>query len=80
MAEEGLVFYPLLCPYSWRQARPACPVAVIFAGTQWEAVFFSNPSPPSLHLSTGVSWTDGITERLIMFVLTSVILIAYIVR
>lgn len=83
MAEEGLVFYPLLVPIFLAAGFDLLvPVAVIFAGTQMGTLSsFSNPfSTIIASNAAGVSWTDGITERLIMFVLTSVILIAYIVR
>ena len=83
MAEEGLVFYPLLVPIFIAAGYDLLvPVAVIFAGTQMGTLSsFSNPfSTIIASNAAGVSWTDGINERLIMFVLTSVILIWYIVR
>ena len=82
MAEEGLVFYPLLIPI-----LPAAgydllvPVAVIFAGTQMGSLSsFSNPFSTIIASSAaGVNWTDDLTVRIII-VLTSFILIWYIVR
>ncbi|HSN59745.1 MAG TPA: hypothetical protein VLR49_02335, partial [Ferruginibacter sp.] len=58
------------------------PVAVIFAGTQMGTLSsFSNPfSTIIASNAAGVNWADGLTERIIMFVLTSAILIWYIVR
>ncbi len=83
MAEEGLVFYPLLIPIFLAAGYDLLvPVAVIFAGTQMGTLSsFSNPFSTIIASSTaGVNWTDGLTERIIMFVLTSAILIWYIVR
>ena len=83
MAEEGLVFYPLLIPVFLAAGYDLLvPVAVIFAGTQMGTLSsFSNPFSTIIASSAaGVSWTDGLTERIVMFVLTSAILIWYIVR
>ncbi len=82
MAEEGLVFYPLLIPIFLGAGYDLLvPVAVIFAGTQMGTLSsFSNPFSTIIASSAaGVNWTDGLTERIIMFVLTSAILIWYIV-
>jgi len=83
MAEEGLVFYPLLIPIFLAAGFDLLvPVAVIFAGTQMGTLSsFSNPfSTIIASNAAGVNWTDGLTERIILFVLTSSILIWYIVR
>lgn len=83
MAEEGLVFYPLLIPIFLAAGYDLLvPVAVIFAGTQMGSLSsFSNPFSTIIASSAaGVNWTDGLTVRIIMFVLTSFILIWYIVR
>ncbi len=83
MAEEGLVFYPLLVPIFLAAGFDLLvPVAVIFAGTQMGTLSsFSNPfSTIIASNAAGVNWSDGITERLVMFVITSAILIWYIVR
>ena len=83
MAEEGLVFYPILIPIFLAAGYDLLvPVAVIFAGTQMGTLSsFSNPfSTIIASNAAGVNWSDGIVERMIMFGLTSAILIWYIVR
>ena len=82
MAEEGLVFYPLLIPIFLAAGYDLLvPVTVIFAGTQMGSLSsFSNPFSTIIASSAaGVNWTDGLTVRIII-VLTSFILIWYIVR
>ncbi|RYF88405.1 MAG: YfcC family protein [Chitinophagaceae bacterium] len=83
MAEEGLVFYPLLVPIFLAAGFDLLvPVAVIFAGTQMGTLSsFSNPfSTIIASNAAGVSWTDGLTGRIAMFIISSCILITYIVR
>ncbi|MBC7868356.1 MAG: YfcC family protein [Gloeobacteraceae cyanobacterium ES-bin-316] len=83
MAEEGLVFYPLLIPIFLAAGYDLLvPVAVIFAGTQMGTLSsFSNPfSTIIASNAAGVNWSDGFKERIGMFLLTSSILIWYIVR
>ncbi|RYY70260.1 MAG: YfcC family protein [Chitinophagaceae bacterium] len=83
MAEEGFVFYPILIPIFLAAGYDLLvPVAVIFGGTQLGTLAsFTNPfSTIIASNAAGVSWTDGLNERLIMFVLISVIYIWYVVR
>lgn len=83
MAEEALVFYAVLVPIFLTAGYDLIvPVAVIFGGTQLGTLSsFSNPfSTIIASNAAGISWTEGITERLIMFILTTVITIVYIIR
>ncbi len=83
MAEEALVFYPLLIPIFLAAGYDLLvPVAVIFAGTQMGTLSsFSNPfSTIIASNAAGVNWSEGLAERIIFFVITSAILIWYIVR
>lgn len=83
MAEEGLVFYPILIPIFLAAGYDLLvPVAVIFGGTQLGTLAsFTNPfSTIIASNAAGINWTDGLTERCIMFALTCIIFIWYIVR
>lgn len=83
MAEEGFVFYPILIPVFLAAGYDLLvPVAVIFGGTNIGTLAsFTNPfSTIIASNAAGVSWTDGLNERLIMFVLTTGIFIWYTVR
>ncbi|MBC7934651.1 MAG: YfcC family protein [Rhizobacter sp.] len=83
MAEEGFVFYPILIPIFLAAGYDLLvPVAVIFGGTQIGTLAsFTNPFATIIASNAaGVSWADGLTERLIMFVLTTGIFIWYTVR
>jgi uncharacterized ion transporter superfamily protein YfcC len=83
MAEEALVFYPLLIPIFLAAGYDLLvPVAVIFAGTQMGTLSsFSNPfSTIIASNAAGVNWSEGLAQRMVFFVITSLILIWYIVR
>ena len=83
MAEEGFVFYPILIPIFLAAGYDLLvPVAVIFGGTQLGTLAsFTNPFATIIASNAaGVSWADGLNERLIMFVLTTAIYIWYVVR
>ncbi len=83
MAEEALAFYPVLIPIFIAAGYDLIvPVAVIFAGTQLGTLSsFTNPfSTIIASNAAGINWTDGLTERIIMFVITTAITIWYIVR
>lgn len=83
MAEEGLVFYPILIPIFLAAGYDLLvPVAVIFGGTQLGTLSsFTNPfSTIIASNAAGINWADGITERCIMFALTCIIFIWYVVR
>jgi uncharacterized ion transporter superfamily protein YfcC len=83
MAEEALVFYAVLVPVFVAAGYDLIiPVAIIFGGTQLGTLAsFSNPfSAIIASNAAGINWKDGITERLIMFALTTIITIWYIIR
>jgi len=83
MAEEALVFYPILIPIFLAAGYDLLvPLAVIFAGTQMGTLSsFSNPfSTITASNAAGINWADGLTERIIMFAITTILLIWYIVR
>ncbi len=83
MAEEALVFYPVMVPLFLAAGYDLLvPVAVIFAGTQLGTLSsFTNPfSTIIASNAAGVNWSDGLTERIIMFTITTAVTIWYIVR
>jgi uncharacterized ion transporter superfamily protein YfcC len=83
MAEETLVFYPVMVPLFLAAGYDLLvPVAVIFAGTQLGTLSsFSNPfSAIIASNAAGVNWVDGIYERILMFVISTAITTWYIVR
>ncbi len=83
MAEEALVFYPVLVPlYLAAGYDLLVPVAVIFAGTQLGTLSsFSDPfSVIIASNAAGINWADGLIERLIIFAITTIVTIWYIVR
>ncbi|MFC4261512.1 YfcC family protein [Ferruginibacter yonginensis] len=83
MAEEGLVFYAILVPIFLTAGYDLIvPVAVIFGGTQLGTLAsFTNPfSTIIASNAAGINWTDGLAERTIMFVVTTVVFIAYVIR
>lgn len=83
MAEEALVFYPILVPLFLAAGYDLLvPVAVIFAGTQLGTLAsFTNPfSTIIASNAAGVNWSDGLYMRLLMFAVSTAITIWYIVR
>jgi uncharacterized ion transporter superfamily protein YfcC len=83
MAEEGLVFYPIIVPIFLAAGFDLIvPVAVIFAGTQLGTLSsITNPfSTITASNAAGINWTNGIIERSIMFVLSTAITVWYIIR
>jgi uncharacterized ion transporter superfamily protein YfcC len=83
MAEEALVFYAVLVPVFLAAGYDLIvPVAVIFGGTQLGTLAsFSNPfSAIIASNAAGINWADGMAERLIMFALTTIIFIWYVIR
>jgi uncharacterized ion transporter superfamily protein YfcC len=83
MAEEALVFYPVMVPLFLAVGYDLIvPVAVIFAGTQLGTMSsFSNPfSVIIASNAAGVNWRDGFTERMLMFAISTAVTIWYIVR
>ncbi len=83
MAEEALVFYPILVPLFLAAGYDLMvPLAIIFGGTSIGSIAaFSNPfSVIIASNAAGINWMDGLTERLIMWVLTTGLMIWYILR
>src|SRR5476651_2536050 len=83
MAEEALVFYPVLVPlYLAAGYDLLVPVAVIFAGTQLGTLSsFSNPFAVIIAPNAaGISWAAGLAERILVFAITTGVTIWYIVR
>ncbi|MBS7564234.1 YfcC family protein [Mucilaginibacter sp. Bleaf8] len=83
MAEEGFAFYPVLVPLFLAAGYDLLlPVAVIFGGTQLGTLSsFSNPFSTIIASNAcGINWTDGFNGRLLMFVVTSVVYIVFLVR
>jgi uncharacterized ion transporter superfamily protein YfcC len=83
MAEEALVFYPVLVPLFLAAGYDLLvPLAVIFAGTQLGFLSsFTNPfSTIIASNAAGVNWSDGLTERILMFIASTAITIWYLVR
>lgn len=82
MAEETLAFYPIIVPLFIAAGYDVIlPVAVLFGGTQLGTLSsFSNPfSTIIASNASGVSWTNGLTERILMFVISTIITICYFV-
>ena len=83
MAEEALVFYPVMVPLFLAAGYDLLiPVAVIFGGTQLGTLSsFTNPFATIIASNAaGVNWSDGLTERIIMFAVSTGITICYIVK
>ena len=83
MAEEALVFYPVMVPLFLAAGYDLLvPVVVIFAGTQLGTLSsFTNPfATITASNAAGVNWSDGLYERIIMFVITTAVTIWYTVK
>ncbi len=83
MAEEGLVFYPIIVPIFLVAGYDLMvPLAVVFGGLSVGCIpAFSNPfSTIIASNAAGVDWMDGITQRLVLWVIVTGILILYILR
>lgn len=83
MAEEGLVFYPVMVPLFLAAGYDLLvPVAVIFAGTQIGTLAsFSNPFATIIASNAaGVNWTDGLTGRIAMFIIATAVTTIYTVH
>ena len=83
MAEEGLVFYPVMVPLFMAAGYDLLvPAAVIFGGTSLgNAASFSNPFATIIASNAaGINWADGMVERLFYFVVVTAVFIWYIVR
>ncbi len=83
MAEEALVFYPLLVPLFLAAGYDLLvPLAIIFGGTMLGGIpSFSNPfSVIIASNAAGINWLDGLYERLLLFTIATGLLIWYILR
>ena len=83
MAEEALVFYPVMIPLFLAAGYDLLvPLAVIFAGTQLGTLSsFTNPfSTIIASNAAGINWSDGLIERILMFAASTGITIWYLVR
>lgn len=83
MAEETLIFYPVLVPLFLAAGYDLLvPAAIIFGGSQIGTLSsFSNPfSTIIASNAAGINWADGINERIILFIVTTALLIWYILR
>ena len=83
MAEETLVFYPVIVPLFLAAGYDLLvPVAVIYAGAQiGYLASFTNPfSTIIASNAAGVNWAEGLAGRIIMFVITTAVTIWYITR
>lgn len=83
MAEEALVFYPLLVPLFLAAGYDLIvPLAVIFGGTSIGGIAgFSNPfSVIIASNAAGINWMDGLYERLLIFALSTAIFLWYLLR
>lgn len=83
MAEETLVFYPIMVPLFLAAGYDLLvPLMVIFGGAQLGYISsFTNPfSTIIASNAAGVNWSDGLTERILMFVVSTGISTWYLVR
>lgn len=83
MAEEALVFYPILVPLFLAAGYDLLvPLAIIFGGTSIGCIpAFSNPfSVIIASNAAGINWMDGLTARLILWVIVTAVLVWYILR
>lgn len=83
MAEEALVFYPILVPLFLAAGYDLLvPLAIIFGGTSVGCIAsFSNPFAVIIASNAaGINWMDGLTERLIVWALTTGMMVWYILR
>jgi uncharacterized ion transporter superfamily protein YfcC len=83
MAEEALVFYPILVPLFLAAGYDLLvPLAIIFGGTSIGALpSFSNPfSVIIASNAAGINWMDGLPQRLVLWVIVTALLVWYILR
>lgn len=83
MAEESLAFYPLLVPIFLAAGYDLLvPVAVLFMGTAIGNIgAFTNPFSTILASHTaGIDWTNGLYQRMAVFLVTTGIYLYYIIR
>lgn len=83
MAEEAMVFYPLLVPLLLAAGYDLLvPFAIIFGGVTIGAISgFSNPfSTIVASNAAGINWMDGLFQRLFVFAITTFLFIVYLLR
>ena len=83
MEEEALVFYPILVPVFLAAGYDLLvPLAIIFGGTSVGGIAaFSNPfSTIIASNAAGISWKDGMYERLFILALVTGLFIWYVLR
>ncbi|MCC6282910.1 MAG: YfcC family protein, partial [Saprospiraceae bacterium] len=83
MAEEALVFYPILVPLFLAAGYDLIvPLAIIFGGTSVGCIAaFSNPfSVIIASNAAGINWMDGLTERLLLWAISTGLMVWYILR
>jgi uncharacterized ion transporter superfamily protein YfcC len=83
MGEEALVFYPILVPLFLAAGYDLMvPFAVIFGGTMVGGIpAFSNPfSTIIASNAAGINWLDGLTERLLLWIIVTGLMVWYILR
>ncbi len=83
MAEEALVFYPILVPLFLAAGYDLIvPLAIIFGGTSVGAIAaFSNPfSTIIASNAAGINWLDGLGERLVVWAISTGLTTWYILR
>lgn len=83
MAEEALVFYPLLVPVFLAAGYDLLvPIAIIFGGLSLGNISnFSNPfSVIIASNAAGINWMDGLYERIWMYVISNALYIWYVLR
>lgn len=83
MGEEALVFYPILVPLFLAAGYDLLvPLAIIFGGTSIGALpAFSNPfSVIIASNAAGINWMDGLTQRLILWVIVTALMVWYILK
>jgi uncharacterized ion transporter superfamily protein YfcC len=83
MAEEALVFYPILVPLFLAAGYDLLvPLAIIFGGTSVGSIAaFSNPfSTIIASNAAGINWMDGLSQRLILWIISTALMVWYILR
>lgn len=83
MAEEAFVFYPILVPLFLAAGYDLLvPLAIIFGGTMVGGIpAFSNPfSTIIASNAAGINWMDGLTQRLILWVIVTALMVWYILK
>lgn len=83
MAEEALVFYPILVPLFLAAGYDLLvPLAIIFGGTSVGCIAaFSNPFSTILASNAaGINWLDGLTERFVVWGISTGLTTWYILR